>query len=72
MARKPEPSLSIPDAAEKIGASVSTVRRLISRGELRAYRIGARLIRIDPADLASVVSEVNPATYAHVSGGDAA
>lgn len=71
MARKPQPSLSISEAAEQRGLSDSTIRRLISRGELRAYRIGPRLIRIDPADLDALFTEVNPATYSIV-GGDAA
>ena len=69
---QPDPRLSIPEAAESIGASVSTVRRMIARGELRAYRIGSRLIRIDPADISAAAAEVNPATYSVVSGGDAA
>ncbi|MFB9074112.1 hypothetical protein ACFFX0_24105 [Citricoccus parietis] len=45
------------------------MRRLISRGDLRAYRIGKRIIRIDPADLDALFTEVNPATYAIVGGG---
>lgn len=43
--------LTITDAAETLNTSPSTVRRLIARGDLRAYRYGPRLIRIDPADL---------------------
>lgn len=72
MANRPNPSLTITEAALYRGISVSTIRRMISRGELRAYRIGPRIIRIDPADLDRVAVQVAPATYAHVSGGDAA
>ena len=44
--------LSIPQAAEWMDCHPATVRRLISRGELRAYRYGtSQVIRIDEADL---------------------
>ncbi|MFC0248750.1 helix-turn-helix domain-containing protein [Citricoccus parietis] len=70
MSKRPaSPRLSISDVAEERGLSESTVRRLISRGDLRAYRIGKRIIRIDPADLDALFTEVNPATYAIVGGG---
>lgn len=42
--------LSIPQAAETLGCSDHTIRRMISRGELRAVRFG-RLIRIAPSAL---------------------
>ncbi|WP_454295874.1 helix-turn-helix domain-containing protein [Salana multivorans] len=42
--------LSIPQAAETVGCSSDTIRRMISRGQLKAVRFG-RLIRIDPAAL---------------------
>nr|PKY80878.1 hypothetical protein CYJ35_03605 [Pseudoglutamicibacter albus] len=40
--------------------STETIRRLINRGELRAYRYGPRLIRIDANDLLALREEVNP------------
>ena len=40
--------LSIAQAAETVGCSDHTIRRMISRGELRAVRFG-RLIRIAPS-----------------------
>ena len=64
--------LTLAEAADVLGVSLSTMRRLISRGELRAYYYGPRVLRIDPADLRKMRREVNPATYAHVSGGDVA
>ncbi|MCK6080971.1 helix-turn-helix domain-containing protein [Microbacterium sp. EYE_5] len=38
---------SIADAATALGISRDTVRRMISRGEARAERVGPRLIRVD-------------------------
>lgn len=66
-----EKHLTIAEVAELTGTSDSTVRRWISRGELRAYNFGPRAIRVDPADLRAFRSEVNPTTFAHVSGGGA-
>ncbi|OAV63121.1 helix-turn-helix domain-containing protein [Enteractinococcus helveticum] len=65
------PQLTIADVAELTGTSDSTVRRWIADGDLRAYYFGKRAIRIDPADLNAMRKEVNPATFAHVNGGDA-
>lgn len=64
--------LTIKEVAEILATSELTVRRMISRGELRAYRFGkgSRIIRIDPADLQALREEVNPITFAHVSGGN--
>lgn len=42
--------LTIAQTAEALSCSQDSVRRLISRGELRAYRFG-RLIRIEAADI---------------------
>ncbi len=35
------------DAAKKFDVSVDTVRRMISRGDLRAERVSVRRIRVD-------------------------
>ncbi|WP_277627920.1 helix-turn-helix domain-containing protein [Arsenicicoccus dermatophilus] len=43
--------MSIPAAAERLGVSDKTVRRLISEGKLPAYRIGAKTIRLRPEDV---------------------
>lgn len=37
---------TIAEAAEWIGVNPRTIRRMISRGELEARRIGPRLIRV--------------------------
>ncbi|MCC2030034.1 excisionase family DNA-binding protein [Microbacterium sp. YMB-B2] len=45
-------------AAESLGVSVKTIRRRISDGTVRGYRVG-RLIRVDPDELRrSLVSKI--------------
>lgn len=34
-------------AAERLGCTPKTIRRFIARGELKAYRLGKRTIRVD-------------------------
>lgn len=46
--------VSIQAAADILSCSTKTIRRKIASGELPARRIGARLIRIDAADLADL------------------
>jgi excisionase family DNA binding protein len=43
--------ISITEAADRLSLSTKTVRRMISRGDLPARRLGTRSIRIDAADL---------------------
>ncbi len=43
--------LSVAEAADYHNCSERTIRRAIRDGRLRAYRVGPRLIRIDPRDL---------------------
>ena len=43
--------LTIEQAAELLGASKTTIRRLIKHGNLKAYRYGPRMIRIKPSDI---------------------
>lgn len=66
----PAAQLTIPDVAKVLNCSTDTVRRMITRGELRAYRYGPRLIRIDPADLAALREPVT--SLADLRAGDAA
>lgn len=42
---------TIAQAADFLQCSQDTVRRMIARGELPAYRYGGRLVRIELADL---------------------
>jgi excisionase family DNA binding protein len=43
--------LPLQQAAEEAACSVSTLRNLIARGDLTAYRFGPRLIRVRRQDL---------------------
>ena len=43
--------LTVAEAADYHGCSEKTIRRAITDGRLRAYRVGPRMIRIDPRDL---------------------
>jgi excisionase family DNA binding protein len=53
--------LSLDEAADELGISKRQVRRLISSGQLRAYRVGnCSIIRIDRDDLAAVLRPVVP------------
>ena len=52
--------ITLDDAAERLAISKRGVRRLVSSGKLKAYRINARVIRVDSADLASVLEPVVP------------
>jgi len=50
MSERWEALLSIDAVAGRLDVSPYTVRRMISRGDLKAVRVG-RLIRVRPADL---------------------
>jgi len=39
---------SVADAAARVGVSTKTVRRWIASGQLAGYRVGPRLLRVDP------------------------
>lgn len=42
---------SLAAAAERTDVSIKTLRRRISAGDLRAYRYGPRILRVDPSDV---------------------
>ncbi|MCB2175599.1 MAG: helix-turn-helix domain-containing protein [Actinomycetales bacterium] len=50
--------VSIEQGAERLGVSTRTIRRMIAAGELRAYRLGGRLIRIDEQSLRAVLRPI--------------
>ena len=58
--RDSEALISVNVAAEVLGTSHMTVRRLIRRGELPAIRIGA-LIKIKHSDLTAFLENAKPA-----------
>lgn len=62
MPSRPVPNISslvgVPKAAEKSGLDPSTIRRHIKNGRLKAYRLGPRLIKIDPAELDKLIEPI--------------
>ncbi len=42
---------TVQSAARRLGVCPKTVRRMISDGRLPAYRLGPRMLRLDPADV---------------------
>ena len=50
--------LSQAEAADYLGITDRTLRRMIARSELPAYRLGPRLLRIDAADLDALLRPV--------------
>ena len=52
------PRLGVPEAADYCGVDESTIRRWIARGQLRANRIGPRLIKIDRAELDKLIEPI--------------
>lgn len=59
---------SLADAADYTGVSTQTIRRRIACGDLTGYRMGARLIRVDLAELDAMLLRRIPTA----SSGDAA
>lgn len=56
---------SITDAATILGVNPRTVRRLISRGDLAAYRVGSTsVIRVDLAQARALLRPIPTATPA--------
>ncbi|MBM4624666.1 helix-turn-helix domain-containing protein [Micrococcus luteus] len=61
--------LTIAEFANAIAASPATVRRMIARGDLHAYRYGPRIIRIPHAELERIARPVT--SLAEMRGGGA-
>jgi excisionase family DNA binding protein len=55
------PLLTIDEVRSRLNVSVSTVRRLVRDGKLRAYRVGGRL-RFKPEEVAAYVDSQLVAT----------
>ena len=49
---------SLSDAADRTGASIRTLRRRIANGQLRAYRLGRRVIRVQPDDIDQLLMRI--------------
>lgn len=54
------------EAAEYLGITDRTLRRMIAAGKLPAYRLGPRLLRIDVADLDALMRPIPVGSGAHV------
>lgn len=54
------PWLSIKETAQLFGVHSNTVREWIAGGSLPAYRLGTRLVRINPADVLKLAEPYSP------------
>lgn len=51
--------ITISDAAELLGVNAVTIRRMVARGELPAYRIGSTaLLRVEKSDVDALLKRV--------------
>jgi len=50
--------VSITEAAEYLGLSPKTIRNMIERGDLPAWRIGRKTIRLDLRDLDAMITPI--------------
>lgn len=69
MPTAPKQLITLDAAAEYLDVSACTVRRMIGRGELIAYRVGKRLLRIDRAQLEASITPLP--TAGTIGGGEA-
>jgi len=49
---------SLSAASARTNMSVKTLRRFIAEGNLRAYRAGKRILRVDPRDVDNLMRPV--------------
>ena len=49
---------SLAAASERTNISVETLRRLIAEGDLRAYRVGRRMLRVDRKDVDNIMRPI--------------
>ncbi len=52
--------LTLDQVADELQMSKRAVRRLVSQGLLKAYRIGQNVIRVDSDDIPAVLRPVTP------------
>lgn len=52
--------LTLDQVADELQMSKRAVRRLVSQGLLRAYRIGQNVIRVDSDDIPAALKPVTP------------
>lgn len=54
----PEHMISVAEAARRAGVHPRTMRRWVAEGKITGYRIGPRLLRVNPADVAHLLTPV--------------
>lgn len=50
--------ISLDQAAERLGVNPRTIRGYIAAGDLPAYRLGKRLIRVRPEDIDALLRRI--------------
>ncbi len=55
--------VSIEDAANLLGCSTRTIRRLIASGELTGFRLGKRMLRVNLADVQATLRPIPTAGH---------
>jgi excisionase family DNA binding protein len=59
---------SLADAAARTAVSTRTLRRWIAEGRLEAYRIGPRLVRLDPESVDRLMKPTHDGPSSRRSG----
>lgn len=54
--------ITLAEAASRCGVTVKTIRNRIADGSLVGYRIGPRLLRVDPAEVDALMRPIPAAT----------
>lgn len=54
----PRAWVTLSAAAEHLGVSQKTLRRMISQGRITAYRFGPRLVRVDANELDAIGTKI--------------
>jgi len=60
---------SLQDAADRLGVSVSTIRRQIAAGKLTGYRLGNRILRVNPEEVDQTLQTTTAWARPHRRGG---
>jgi excisionase family DNA binding protein len=56
--------LSLPEAAIRLGVHVSTIRAWVRGGQIPAYRLGQRFVRVDWEEVCARLSALRPVHHA--------
>jgi excisionase family DNA binding protein len=51
--------ISMDAAADALGVQKRTIQRLIASGELPAYKVGTKIVRVDSDDVAKLLKPMN-------------